>query len=278
MDNNIDRTKPKAAYDSMFDHGALPQTNDLQPNVDRANIDRANIDRASVGQDEIFLPAIKAKEQKPAPFQTKIKKSNSRPKNQDRPLTLEADTKVERLESADFLHEYHSQTNGLRELLSTIDPNDRAGCAHPSPQRTSFEARLEANLIENAMHLPHSRSSLPGSPDLPIGPTRWGLYLSSLVGALAFLFIFALGYSHMSSPTGIDWAKAKSGTAYFWHKLAAGWSGDEIPVPPASQTAKIILPEPLQIDPSADETTDNRGQRRTGNGQEREGPIVTVEN
>ena len=112
--------------------------------------------------------------------------------------------------SNDYLPEYRSQTNGLKELLSSIDPQDRA-----------FHARElfpESNLIETPMHIPHSRPGIPGSPDLPIGPTRWGLYLGGSIGALAFVFVAALAYSHIISPTGIDWTKVANRTSdtYQW--------------------------------------------------------------
>ena len=60
--------------------------------------------------------------------------------------------------------------------------------------------------------------SIPVSPDLPIGPTRWGVYFSGALGAVAVLFVSALAFSHFTSPTGIDWAKAqtRAGETYSW--------------------------------------------------------------
>ncbi len=135
----------------------------------------------------------------------------------------------------DFLPEYRSQTNGLRELLSTIDPLDHAY----APQGTPFEHYP----TETAMHIPHSRPGIPVSPDLPIGPTRWGLYFSGALGTLAVLFVSALVFSHVTSPTGIDWAKAqtKAGETYSW--IAAALSAK-----PASQYAQR---ETLTSDPLA---------------------------
>ena len=112
--------------------------------------------------------------------------------------------------AADFLPEYRSQTNGLRELLSTIDPLDHAYTPHGTP--------FETYPTETAMHIPRSRPGIPVSPDLPIGPTRWGLYFSGAIGAVAMLFVSALAFSHFTSPTGIDWTKAqtKAGQTYSW--------------------------------------------------------------
>ncbi len=240
MDNNIDRTGPKMAFDQMSDQAVDDQA-------------------------LIYLPAIEGHERKSASHQSSLHNSRAKkkPAPSKKPAPRKKKTNLEKSETtaspelqatADYLPEYHSQTNGLRELLSTIDPDDRASRAPRSPQKTSFEAQLEANLIENAMHLPHSRSGLPGSSDLPIGPTRWGLYLSGMVGTLAFLFVFALAYAHLSSPTGIDWAKAKTGTAQMWHRLAAVWSREKPHKPQPSKSAEISLPEPLHIDKISDGT------------------------
>ena len=114
-------------------------------------------------------------------------------------------------ETSELLPEYRSQTDGLRELLSSIDRNDDH-TIHIQPPIESYHYE------QPPMHLPHSASGLPGSPDLPIGPTRWGLYISGGLGALAMVFVSALVFSHITSPTGINWAKAqvKTGEAYRW--------------------------------------------------------------
>ena len=118
--------------------------------------------------------------------------------------------------TATLLPEYRSQTDGLRELLSSIDRNDQAW-NKPLPP-------FDPNLYESPMHLPHSAPGLPGSPDLPIGPTRWGLYISGAMSALAMLFVSALVFSHITSPTGINWAKVKGKTVLSYQWLAAGFS------------------------------------------------------
>ncbi|MCP4937001.1 MAG: hypothetical protein GY927_23040 [bacterium] len=118
-------------------------------------------------------------------------------------------------EAVDYLPEYRSQTNGLRELLSTIDPLDHTYPPHANPQQGPL---FDAYHTETAMHIPHSRPGIPVSPDLPIGPTRWGVYFSGALGAVAMLFVSALAFSHFTSPTGIDWTKAqaRAGETYSW--------------------------------------------------------------
>jgi len=241
MEHNIDRPGPETAFDQMSDQDLVPQTSN---------------GRAVDDRELIYLPAIEEDEYKSAPHTSTLHESLARKKQTPRKNLEKPEPCASRelLTSAEYLPEYHSQTNGLRELLLTIDPDDRAGYAPRFPQETSFQSQLETNLIENAMHLPHSRPGLPGSSDLPIGPTRWGLYLSGMVGILAFLFVFALAYSHLSSPTGINWAKAKSGTTHMWHKLVAVWSGDKPLELQPSKIAKISLPEPLHIDKISDGT------------------------
>ena len=249
MENNTDRTRPKSAIEASSDHDSTPLSDS--------------------DQGLIILPAITPKEQNSTlkakattKSQKKPKKKQTRPKKQKirterKAIANSNQTKMpkgDHQSSTDFLPEYHSRTNGLRELLSVIDPNDLGAYPQSPPHKTSFEAQIEANLIESAMHLPHSRPGLPGSPDLPIGPTRWGLYLSGLLGTLAFLFVSALAYSHISSPTGIDWAKAKSGSTELWHDMSAAWSGEKPATKQPTQIAKISLPEPLHIDKAANET------------------------
>ncbi len=145
--------------------------------------------------------------------------------------------------SVDFLPEYRSTTNGLRELLSTIDPLDQAYPPHAHP---SQGAPFATYPTETAMHIPRSRPGIPVSPDLPIGPTRWGVYISGTLGAVLVLFVSALAFSHFASPTGIDWAKAqtKAGETYTW--VVASLSAK-----PASQYAQNTSITPEASDPLA---------------------------
>ena len=248
MEHNIDRSDAKEAMELAMDPGSA-----LPAGSDQANDDQGLIILPAIAAEKKATPSsrtaskIAPEAQQKKPAQTNNKQQVPIKSILQPDLKAHEPTNDAHQISADYLPEYHAPTNGLRELLSTIDPQDLAGRL-PSPQTNSFEAQLEANLIENAMHLPHSRSGLPGSPDLPIGPTRWGLYLSSMVGALAFLFISALAYSHINSPTGINWTKAKSGTSQFWHNMNAAWSGEKRTLQTSTQIAEIKLPEPLQID------------------------------
>lgn len=196
------------------------------------------------------MPALKAEERKGTSATSPKRSTTSRrrktapkvvakpvrtsPKNQTK-TDQDRSTKPTALKNDDFLPEYHSQTNGLRELLSTIDPLDK-GYQSPRPL-------AEPNLIEMPMHIPHSRPGIPGSPDLPVGPTRWGLYLSGVIGGLAFLMVAALAFSHLNSPTGINWEKlqAKAGDTYQWALKSLTTSKPQV-----ITTARIAADDPLE--------------------------------
>ena len=138
-------------------------------------------------------------------------------------------------DSGRFLPEYNSRTNGLRELLSTIDPPDRAYHCPENP--------ADPSLNEIAMHIPHSRPGIPASHDLPVGPARWGLYLSGGFGAMVAVALLALAYSHFSSPVGFDWDRLQnaSGTAY--HRLIAALAGKEYVNEEKVHLARLVRPD-----------------------------------
>ncbi len=236
MDHNIDGTKSEKGLDPSSARDLPAQSSSDQTN-----------DR----QDLIYLPAIEVKEHKSAPALHSTKKKQAPCAIQKKSEEPETVVSGEPETLPEYLPEYQTPTNGLRALLSTFDPDDLAGHTANTSQKASFETRSEASLIENDIGLPTLVADLPVSPDLPVGPTRWGLYLSSMVGGLAFLFVVALAYSHMSSPTGIDWAKARSGSAQMWHKLAAFWSRDRPMQSHSTRTAEFSLPEPLHIETRA---------------------------
>jgi hypothetical protein len=114
---------------------------------------------------------------------------------------------------------YQSRTNGLKELLSAIDPDDK------SYQLRALSA--DTSIAETSMFIPDTRPGIPGSPDLPVGPTRWGFYLSLGMVAIFMVFVSALVYSHLSSPTGINWTKLQTRTIEAYQWIVAKADGDE---------------------------------------------------
>jgi hypothetical protein len=197
-------------------------------------------------QNLIVLPAIEASETK-KPFT----KSASKVKIVQKPSLKAAKTNLQNEtfdQNAGFLPEYRSQTDGLRELLSSIDPHDKASY---SSDFTSPKSGLTAP----SKQMPHSGSGIPGSPDLPTGPTRWGLYLSATIGMLAFLFASALAYSHVTSPTGIDWAKLQSKTTQTYQWVVTSLEEKPTAEIPDTRTAQNERPIPLPALPETKETS-----------------------
>jgi hypothetical protein len=112
--------------------------------------------------------------------------------------------------AGEYLPEYRSQTNGLRELLSSIDPFEDVF----APAAT--HAQLPS--IEDGMHIPYNRPGIPGSPDLPVSPVRFLHHIANTLLALVLLVLAGLAYSHFVSPTGINWSvlQEAAGTAVQW--------------------------------------------------------------
>jgi len=194
----------------------------------------------------IVLPAIEASETK-KPFA----KSASKVKTGKKSSLKATKTSLQNEtfdQNAGFLPEYRSQTDGLRELLSSIDPHDKA---FYSSDFTSPKSGLTAP----SMQMSRSEAAPTGSPDLPTGPTRWGLYLSATIGALAFLFVSALAYAHITSPTGIDWAKLQSKTSEAYQWVITSLEEKPTVEIPDTHTVQNKQPDPLPVVPASKETS-----------------------
>ncbi len=166
------------------------------------------------GAKQLVSPKVSSKQHKGLALEQTFDKTTHSAKRSHKKQSSIAQNKIP-AGTVDYLPEYRSTTDGLRELLSTIDPLDHTCPPHAYPQQGAPFATYPT---ETAMHIPHSRPGIPVSPDLPIGPTRWGVYFSGVLGAAAVLFVSALAFSHFTSPTGIDWAKVqtKASETYSW--------------------------------------------------------------
>lgn len=131
----------------------------------------------------------------------------------------------------EYLPEYRSQTNGLRELLSSIDPLDD-GYA-PIAALPQFPS------IEDGMHIPYNRPGIPGSPDLPVSPVRYLHYVGNALLAAVLMAFAGLLYSHFVSPTGINWSALQEGAgkAASWTASRVAGSAETAPVAAAPELA-----------------------------------------
>ncbi len=143
----------------------------------------------------------------------------------------------------ELLPEYRSKTDGLRELLSTIDPHDNAPRARLLHNRTRNPG-TDSFATAPTPATPPAPGPHASSPslDLPAAPTRWGLYLATTFGALSLLFVSALVYSHISSPTGINWSKVEQQGSRTWQRIIVALGENTGPVKPARETARPGLP------------------------------------
>ena len=223
-----ERNEPVYRYDDRQSYGA----------------DVTGSDRCA-NDDMIVLPAIRrpdsaarkaaarrgwdAKEKSAAT--DNVKAGDPGPKNSQG--NSQKDAGANKDDGAGFLPEYHSKTDGLRELLSSIEPM-QDDYQHGPFHQQSISALPS---IEENMHLPHSRPGIPGTPDLPVGPAGWGRKLVNSLLTITILFFAGLLYSHFTSPTGINWTVLQAESRKTYKKVAVFLT--PAPKPAPIQTASV---------------------------------------